>query len=283
MEDEHDAAERDAPDLLETNTAGVGDRLRSAREARRMDLKEIADQTRIPLRHLSAIEAGDFAALPSRTYAIGFSRSFARAVGLDETSIADAVREELADNAARASASASGMEPGDSAKLPSAGLARFALVAALILAAGLIAFFTSYFNAGETLPPIIAQEPQTAPPAIAQTEMVATQDAPEAPVAGPDGAVVFTALEDGVWVRFYEDGGDRLFEDTMEVGESFELPGDTVDPRINTGRPDAFAITIGGAQVPKLAETPVTMGDAAVSAEALLSRETPQAPPITGD
>ncbi|NQZ47622.1 MAG: DUF4115 domain-containing protein [Erythrobacter sp.] len=283
MEDEHDAAEQDAPDLLETSTAGVGDRLRSAREARRMDLKEIADQTRIPLRHLSAIEAGDFAALPSRTYAIGFSRSFARAVGLDETSIADAVREELADNAARASASASGMEPGDSAKLPSAGLARFALVAALILAAGLIAFFTSYFNAGETLPPIIAQETQTAPPAVAQTEMAATQDAPEAPVAGPDGAVVFTALEDGVWVRFYEDGGDRLFEDTMEVGESFELPGDTVDPRINTGRPDAFAITIGGAQVPKLAETPVTMGDAAVSAEALLSRETPQAPPITGD
>ncbi|MEO0907281.1 MAG: helix-turn-helix domain-containing protein [Pseudomonadota bacterium] len=283
MEDEHDATEQDAPDLLETNTAGVGDRLRSAREARCMDLKEIADQTRIPSRHLSAIEAGDFAALPSRTYAIGFSRSFARAVGLDETSIADAVREELADNAARASASASGMEPGDSAKLPSAGLARFALVAALILAAGLIAFFTSYFNAGETLPPIIAQETQTAPPAIAQTEMAATQDAPEAAVAGPDGAVVFTALEDGIWVRFYEDGGDRLFEDTMEVGESFELPGDTVDPRINTGRPDAFAITIGGAQVPKLAETPVTMGDAAVSAEALLSRETPQAPPITGD
>ena len=283
MEDEHDAAEQDAPDLLETSTAGVGDRLVSAREARRMDLKEIADQTRIPSRHLSSIEAGDFAALPSRTYAIGFSRSFARAVGLDETSIADAVREELADNAARALASASGMEPGDSAKLPSAGLARFALVAALILAAGLIAFFTSHFNAGETLPPIIAQEPQTAPPAVAQTEMAATPDAPEAPVAGPDGAVVFTALEDGVWVRFYEDGGDRLFEDTMEVGESFELPGDTVDPRINTGRPDAFAITIGGAQVPKLAETPVTMGDAAVSAEALLSRETPQAPPITGD
>ena len=204
-------------------------------------------------------------------------------MGLDETSIADAVREELADNAARASASASGMEPGDSAKLPSAGLARFALVAALILAAGLIAFFTSYFNAGETLPPIIAQETQTAPPAVAQTEMAATPDTPEAQVAGPDGAVVFTALEDGVWVRFYEDGGDRLFEDTMEIGESFELPGNTVDPRINTGRPDAFAITIGGAQVPKLAETPVTMGDAAVSAEALLSRETPQAPPITGD
>ena len=302
MESEHDATEQDAPDLLEadpleadqsdaersdadlleTGPAGAGDRLRRAREARRLQISDIAAETRIPTRHLETIERGDFAALPSRTYAIGFARTYARAVGLDEIEIANGVREELADDAARASAIAGGMEPGDSAKLPSAALARFTFVAALILAAGLIAFFTSYFRAGEPLPTIMAQEEQAAPP-DAQTELAVIDTAAEAPAATPDGPVVFTALEDGVWVRFYEDGGDRLFEDTMEIGESFELPGNTVDPRINTGRPDAFAITIGGAQVRKLAETPVTMGDTAISAEALLSRATPQDPQISGD
>jgi cytoskeleton protein RodZ len=105
--------------------AGVGARLRAAREARRLELTHIASETRIPLRHLEVIEAGDFAALPSRAYAIGFARTFAKAVGLDDAAITDAVRIELADGSARRSAVGSGMEPGDPAKLPSAGLAWF--------------------------------------------------------------------------------------------------------------------------------------------------------------
>jgi hypothetical protein len=84
--------------------------------------------------------------------------------------------------------------------------------------------------------------------------------------------VVFTALEDGVWVRFYDADGERLFEKQMVRGEQFEVPRDAREPRINTGRPDAFGITIGGREVPKLADEPITLGDAIVSAEALLAR-----------
>ena len=91
---EVDVDETSADDLMETPTAGAGDRLRSAREARRMELSHVAAETRIPIRHLESIEASAFDALPSRTYAIGFARTYARIVGLDEKSIADAVREE---------------------------------------------------------------------------------------------------------------------------------------------------------------------------------------------
>jgi hypothetical protein len=73
-------------------------------------------------------------------------------------------------------------------------------------------------------------------------------------------------------VRFYEADGERLFEAQMVSGETFELPANASEPRINTGRPDAFAITIGGREVPKLAEEPVTMGDTPISAAALLAR-----------
>ena len=73
---------------------GVGERLRRAREAAGKSLAEIAAETRIPQRHLTLIEDGAFDALPARTYAVGFSRSYASAVGLDPRAIADEVRAE---------------------------------------------------------------------------------------------------------------------------------------------------------------------------------------------
>ena len=45
----------------------VGDRLRAARLTAGLDLSDVATKTRIPLRHLTAIEAGDYDLLPSIT------------------------------------------------------------------------------------------------------------------------------------------------------------------------------------------------------------------------
>lgn len=268
METEQDSTTQELPGNEEAQPASAGERLRAAREAKRLELSHISAETRIPLRHLEAIESGSFDALPSRTYAIGFARTYARVVDLDESEITDAVREELSDDYGRTSAMAGGMEPGDPAKLPSAGLAWFGGIAALVLVVGLIAFFSSYFSAGTQLPSLIAEEES---PAEAQEQVAATSaEAETAPIAA--GQVVFTALEDDVWMRVYEDGGDRLFEAQMASGDQFELPADAVEPRINTGRPDAIGITIGGREVPKLSDEPVTMGDTPVSAAALLAR-----------
>ncbi len=251
----------------------VGERLRAAREKQGLELSHIAAETRIPIRHLESIETGDFDALPSRTYAIGFARNYARSVGLNADEVVNEVREELADGRARTSAMSGGMEPGDPAKLPSAGLAWAGGIAAVILAIGSIAFVSTYFGAGDGPPPLALEtdaDSGNAAAGEANTDQ-AQASAADAP-AQTGGQVVFTALEDGVWVRFYEDGGERLFEAQMESGDSFELPTNAVEPRINTGRPDAFAITIGGREVPKLADEPMTIGDTPVSAEALLAR-----------
>ena len=242
--------------------AGVGARLRAAREARRIELTSIASETRIPLRHLEVIEAGDFAALPSRTYAIGFSRTFAKSVGLDPETITEAVRIELADGNARRSAVGSGMEPGDPAKLPSAGLAWFGAFAALILAVGLIAYFSTRFGAGVGPAPLA--EPSTPAASVAAAPVATAVPATGAPV-------VFTAIAD-VWVRIYEEGGERLIEKQMKKDESFTLPADAADPRINIGRPDLIAITIGGKPVPALLDKPATLSGVPVSAAALLAR-----------
>lgn len=269
MDSEQDISAAEAQD---TAYAGAGARLRAARETRGFELSHIAAETRIPLRHLEAIEAGNFGSLPSRTYAIGFSRTYARLLGLDDAAIVEAVRGELDDSSTRRSTMGSGMEPGDPAKLPSAGLAWFGVIAALVLAVGLIAFFSSRFGAGSGPGPIETSTPSAAVPTTAS---------PATNVAAPaaDGEVVLTSLGEGVWVRIYEEGGERLLEKQLAKDESFTLPTEAIDPRINTGRPDLLAITIDGKSVPQLAQQPTTLAGMAISASALLARPLPEANP----
>lgn len=251
--------------------ATAGAQLRAARDGLRLDLAHIAAETRIPLRHLEAIEQGQFETLPSRAYAIGFSRTYAKAVGLDGAAITDAVRAELADGTMRRTAPEVAMEPGDPARLPSAGLAWAGAGAALVLAAGAFAFYNAYFAAG-TEPGSLLPPPadEARPKAVAGR--AADTDA-GAPAAGR--AVVLTALEDGIWVRLYQEGGERLLERTLTKGEAVTVPTVATDPRINTGRPDALAITVGGQAVAKLSERPITIAGAPVSASALLARAAP--------
>ncbi|MEL7317744.1 MAG: RodZ domain-containing protein [Pseudomonadota bacterium] len=269
---ETDAVDTEMADAV-SEPATAGARLKAAREEKRLTLDLVAAETRIPKRHLETIEADEFESLPSRTYAIGFARSYARAVACDEKEIADLVREHLGQSGPRSSAMGQDMEPGDPAKLPSKGLAIFGGIAALIFALGVITFAGTYYGAGEgpasLLASIQADEPTPIEAGTTETNLA---KGTEETALSPDGQVVFTALEDGVWVRFYEQGGERLFEAQMESGDTFEVPASATAPLINTGRPDAFAITIDGREVPKLSEEPVTMGDAPISASALLAR-----------
>jgi cytoskeletal protein RodZ len=264
----------------EPEESGPGAALRAAREAQRLDLTHIAAETRIPLRHLQAIEADDFESLPSRAYAIGFSRTYAKAVGLDPAAITDAVRGELADGTMRRAVPSPAMEPGDPARLPSAGLAWAMAGAVLILGVGSFAFYNSYFGAGREPGSLLTPAPAASAPAPAASP------APTA-AAVPSGPVVLTATEDNIWVRIYEEGGERLTERYLKKGETLEVPPVAVDPQINTGRPDALAVTIGGQPVAPLSDRAVTISGVPVSAAALAARgaasATAAAMPAAGD
>ncbi|PKP66106.1 MAG: DUF4115 domain-containing protein [Alphaproteobacteria bacterium HGW-Alphaproteobacteria-7] len=262
MDSEHDES---ADGAGETTNVGAGAQLRAAREALQVDLAQVAAETRIPVRHLQVIESGQFEALPSRAYAIGFSRTFAKAVGLDPVKITDAVRSELADGTMRRTAPGSGMEPGDPARLPSAGLAWAGAIAAFVLAVGAFAFYSSYFGAGTEPGSLLTPAPDPAPPPVARPSTAMTSP-------DPGAVVVLTALEDGVWLRVYEEGGERLLERTLRRGEAVTVPATATDPRINTGRPDALEITVGGKPAAKLADRAMTLSNAPVSAAALLAR-----------
>ena len=65
-------------------SAGLGELLRHARESRGLTLERVARETRIPQRHLEALEHGDLGASPAGFYQRAEVRAYARAVGLDQ-------------------------------------------------------------------------------------------------------------------------------------------------------------------------------------------------------
>ena len=64
-------------------SADVGARLREAREARNMELRDIAATTKISIGALEALEENDFNELPGGIFTRAFVRSYASEVGLD--------------------------------------------------------------------------------------------------------------------------------------------------------------------------------------------------------
>jgi transcriptional regulator with XRE-family HTH domain len=245
----------------------VGARLRRAREELGLSRADIAARTKIAERHLAAIEEERFADLASSTYAVGFSRAYARAVGLDERKIAQAVRGEI-DHADMTDApSKPTFEPGDPARVPSSRMAWLAGVGALIVIACLAVFWGSYYFPAVSLPDLIRERPPA--PAMKKKASGPAPAATTAPM--PQGPVMITAREAGVWVKVSDETGKALFQKQMALGETYTIPVDAPGPKLRTAWPDALAITIGGRPVPPLSDKRVVL-TAPISAAALLAR-----------
>ncbi len=247
-----------------------GERLRAAREAKGMSVEDVASATRIPKRHLETIEDGDFAVLPGRTYAIGFSRSYAKAVGLNDEEIVNEVREQLGiEDPAERHRDGTIHQTEDPTRLPSRGLVIASIVAGIVLLIGVFAFSRSFFAPESEADSLLAAEEQRSE-AEQQAQVAATERASQRPIAG--GPVEFTATQD-VWVRIYDgDESNVLLEKLMSEGERYTIPDTAQDPQIRTGAPYALAITVGGQSVPALGEGDVVISDVPVSAQALLAR-----------
>ncbi|MEO9463744.1 MAG: helix-turn-helix domain-containing protein [Marinomonas sp.] len=252
---------------------GAAERLRHARQAKGMSIEQVAAKTRITNRHLELIEEGKFGSLPGRTYAIGFAKNYARVVGENEEEIAAGVREEMAmvmPETGMVDRSAD-FEPGDPGKVPGAGLTWLSIFAVIALGAGAYMFYSTYYGSGAS-PGSLVDEATAALAGSDEGDGDAEGGASAA--AASDGPVIFTAQEDGIWVRFYDGASNVLLEKQMAKGEAWTVPAEAVDPQIRTGRPDAFAITIGGQSVPVIDPEPRVVSDIMISAEALLARGT---------
>lgn len=243
----------------------VGDRLRAARVKAGLDLSDVATRTRVPQRHLIAIEAGDYNLLPGNTYCIGFVKAYARAVGENETELANNLRVELSGLTEQRSEYVQ-YEAADPAHVPTKLLAW--------TAAALVALFVIGFWAYRTM--LVAPPPtQISSADLASPEPDVAVDTNAAPMVATapatNGEVVLTATS-AVWMRIYDAADKVLFEKEMAAGERYVVPADANNPKIRTGRADLIAVTINGKPVATLGPAQRTVKDVGVSAAALTAR-----------
>lgn len=249
----------------------VGEQLHAARTERGLTLNEVAAQTRIPMRHLEALEKSDFGALPGSTYSIGFAKSYARFVELDVSAIAKELRAELAQGGHAGFVPATpDYEPADPSRVPPRWLAWTAAIIALI---GISSYALWRNYALPADPATVVTEDSILPAQPAN----AKQKAAAAAVPAANGAVVLTA-SDTVWIKVYDAENKRLFESEMKAGDSFTVPADANNPMVVTGRPQHLKVTVGGQTVAALGEPDKTIADVGVSAAALLARKPAGAP-----
>ncbi|GAA0297976.1 hypothetical protein GCM10009087_04750 [Sphingomonas oligophenolica] len=247
----------------------AGERLREAREAQGLSLTEIAARTRIPVRQLEAIEASNFAALPSITYSVGFAKAYARAVGADEVAIARDVRSQ--NDVAIRHTEYESFEVTDSSRIPTRGLAfaGFGIALVLLIAVGLW-YGTTWFRAGDSAPAAPAAE-------TAQVPQAAPTAASPAPAAAGQVSIIAT---DEVWMRIYDATGKTLYQNTLKPGDRYEVPADANGPMINVGRPDKLQILVNGTAVPPLGDGARAIQDVGISAAALVARASGAPQPV---
>lgn len=266
--------EQEASETEEFRFQAVGEQLRAERERQKLTLTDVAAKTRIPMRHLEAIESSNFSALPGATYTLGFARNYARALGLDATKLSSDLRTELEQEGHVAyQAPTQSYEPADVARIPPRTLAWTAAAVAVVLVLAYFAWRSFAFDGPGLSNPFATTAEKTAPKAAAPAAAGAAVD--------PNGAVVLTA-SDTVWLRIYDADGKRLYEAEMKAGDSYTVPADAKGPMINTGRPQSINVTIGGKPVPTLGKPDLPIKDVGVSAASLLARATEDAAAATG-
>ncbi len=275
---------------VEFGARRTGAMLQAGRSAAGLELVDVARETRVPIRHLKALEADKHDELPALPYAIGFVKSYARAIGLDPETMANQFRSETSKSAHVPTPIS--LEPLDERRLPSRGL----WIGSLVAIIAIIAVFSAWGSGAFDPPPPAAPETTAvaeAPPAEATGDvgMPAAGPAAAVPTAATSaGPVVLTASRD-VWVKISDKAsGDTLKVGVMTAGESFTVPADRPALTLWTGMAGALSVSVGGQVLPPLGGSVETVRNVSLAAADLVARSaapaattTPAAPAAAGD
>jgi cytoskeleton protein RodZ len=167
--------------------------LRHQREARSVSMREIADNSKISLRYLEALEQDRFDVLPAPVFARGFLREYARVVGLNPDEVVNlyiVAQEERAEGGKRPERPASARMEGAGAAPSSLGYGLL-LGLAVVLFVGIAALLSFLAERRKTPPPeskLVAPTTMS-PPAAAPSQA--------SPTAHPDGAPAAVAAGGG--------------------------------------------------------------------------------------
>lgn len=263
MEDQNNSLNTSATPM------SVGEQLRSAREAHGLSLADIAARTRVAERHLASIEEDRLGQLAAPTYAIGFSRAYARALGLDERDIAARVRRQLDAQAhTRPAPTLPSFEPGDPARVPPSRIAWLAGLLVIAVVAVLLVYWNDFLSPEGELPDLLPEAGQTQ----SAVPVAAVPKAPPTAAVAPGGPVVLTATAPAVWIKVTDAQGNQLIQKELAQGENYTVPADAQEPQLRTARADVLQITLGGRALPRLSDKPQVLSGVVLTPAALAER-----------
>ncbi|MGH2349629.1 MAG: helix-turn-helix domain-containing protein [bacterium] len=239
-------------------TLGIGDRLRNAREAKRITFDAAAQQTRIRVTYLQALEDEEFGKLPGPIYAKGFLRAYAAALGLDADELVAVYPEAFA--VPHASLAGRPAEIPIRPVAPPSRLRRVMIYGLVITF--LVAVMLGYigyqgwraFNAPPVVPspnPSTASSPFEDAPmaAVPRPAPVAPQPLPPPPVAPApaSGTLAVTVRASGTtWLRVVI-GGRRAFEGMLHAGDARTWSAPAVTVRL--GNAPVAAVDVNGRRI----------------------------------
>ncbi|MEM7483025.1 MAG: helix-turn-helix domain-containing protein [Acidobacteriota bacterium] len=217
----------------EVEEGSFGRWLRRQREIREIDLREIADRTKISLRYLKAMEQDRFDLLPAPVFARGFLREYARYVGLSPDEVVNFYLSAHED-----------MEVTDEdetpARLGRSNSWRYGLVLALVvLLLAALAMYVAYYLENRRPEPAddsSASQSAAVAPAALRGAPIAAETSPAVSSASGDASEGSSAIEEPpsaplevtldftgeCWVEAVIDGRQRISELHVQ-GESLLL------------------------------------------------------------
>lgn len=231
---------------------GVGATLREARLKKQLSIEDVARQTRISHRFLSAIEADDLSALPGLVFARNFVRQYAALLGLDPIPLL-----------ARLPAYGLQLFPMPATPLPSSEQSwwdprwnsAISSLAWIVLACGAAAAAYLYFNRIPPRPkqavaastPVRPAAPVAAPPPVAVPAPATAVDS--STVDTHSVRVVVTARDDS-WIQVTAEG-KTAFIGVLKAGEARNFASDG-PVRVRTGNAGGIDISLNGKQIDSL-------------------------------
>ena len=222
----------------------VGARLRAAREAQQISLREIAGTTKISVSALEALEQNDVAQLPGGIFTRAFVRSYAAEVGLDpEQTMRDFVAQVPAEEVDEGKKYDKQSHDHDlfQSQQRMAGTVLTLLLVGLPVAAALLYVGTRAVEMGTDAPEAPLAEATPAPPVQANAPVSAAPSMPSRPISQPSLTIVLQPSED-CWVSLTVDGAS-VFSRVMRAGER-ESHGADEEIVLNVGDAGAFAFAI---------------------------------------
>ena len=170
----------------------IGEQLHNARTAKQLSIEEAAAQTKVSATVLNKYENNDFGAQPLTVYTKGHVKLYCQILGLDPTTIVDALQQQYAEQ----STDPMNHEPQNNATRLAAWLLffkkrlNFTHVALLLLLGGWVTFivYASHSNQGhilQTTPQPASEQASSSLPKPAEIHQVVTLHSIKQPIPAP--------------------------------------------------------------------------------------------------